>query len=137
MLAAWEVQGLESTLLQFDVSARTLQRYRTKADGDAKLSQLVAVKKSELLHTLKGSHDWTEQSAIVMTEGLRVITRWLAHLEAPTAKDVYTITGVLKTLGELNLAQRILNTDESYPEGSLSATLPQPSSRLAFAAQSH
>jgi hypothetical protein len=92
---------------RWKISEKTVRRYRARLETDPELSALVLQKKA------REEHDWR-------VSRMRLLRATMARLEALVAdakvEQLRDVAGVLKIVGDLEVATDVLNREQPRPD---------------------
>lgn len=101
ILAEAELFGDKQVAVRWEISDRTIRRYRVKAASDRQLSSLVQLKKQLL------GQNWRDDA----TKTLKIALHKLSKLieEDGETNRIFAISGAIKIVGELKIASDALS----------------------------
>lgn len=110
---------------KYDVSARTIRRWKSRVDEDPELSALVRQKKEEFVER------WADKLGDTLREGIDYLQEAArnADAEKPDPQMVRAINGTVKILSEIQLTKDILdarNPGSSAPDAQSGGALSPP-----------
>ena len=102
-----ELFGIETTCDKWQISRRTLERYREKLRDDPGLSQVVAQKKRLV------DEGWQRDACSLVKKTLAKLE---ALVGAATVENIRDVAGVLKIAGDLLITQTAIDPTNDEPE---------------------
>ena len=96
-------QGDKDTAERWDISVRTIQRYRNRLDEDDELSRIVAVKKRQY------ETEWANELPAAIREATRFLQRAARESDPKDPAAVHAVAGALKILAEVGITKAILD----------------------------
>lgn len=95
--------GDDATCNKYDVTVRTLQRWRKRLDTDDKLSQNVALKKDAF------DRDWVEDAPATLKAGMNFIKRAAQEGNPKNPDHVHAVAGGMKIVSEIMAVDKYLD----------------------------
>ncbi|MBD1911276.1 hypothetical protein [Leptolyngbya sp. FACHB-8] len=102
--------GDRATVEKYDISSRTLQRYRSRFASDQELSALVALKKAEQ------DRAWANEIPGAIAACIKFIGNAAQNLKPDDPEAVHAIAGAMKILSEIVMTREVIEARLSTKE---------------------
>jgi hypothetical protein len=96
----------------FNISARSVKRYRSRMLGDSELAQAVKLKLGEFEAASAG---WAEEAANFMSRAIKKLGQLVDEAKPEQMRDV---TGAIKIVGELDITRKVMGAGDEQPGAS-------------------
>lgn len=102
--------GDRATVEKYDISSRTLQRYRSRLANDQELTALVAHKKAEQ------DKQWASEIPGAIAACIKFIANASQNLKPDDPEAVHAIAGAMKILSEIAMTREVIEARLSAME---------------------
>lgn len=92
----------QTVLRRYEITHRTLQRYRRRMTYDPKLSQIVVRKKQAL------EREWASELAPAIREAIRFLRRAASSADPGDPNAIHAVAGALKILSEVSMTREVI-----------------------------
>jgi transposase-like protein len=95
--------GDETTCAKYDISQRTLNRWRLQLQDDPKLAQFVLERKAQV------ERDWVADLPDAISKAIDFLARAAANNSTTDPAMVHSIAGALKILNDVSMGRKMLD----------------------------
>lgn len=100
IVAEYHFLGATATAKRWEISTRTIERYRVIVNKDTKLQQLVTQKKKEM------AEKWIDSAGEFLNSAIAKLQELVDM--ADSTDHIHAVTGSIKVIGELKLGASVL-----------------------------
>jgi len=97
------ILGDEAAAARYNISVRTVERYRAKLAADPRLAAFVAGKKKA------SEAEWAHGLASALKGNIDFLNRASAQADPSSPEAIHAVAGALKILAEVSLASKMLD----------------------------